>query len=64
MQKTIKVNKDKIKLVTKTVTRSGNLMGYRTKIFLNNEFVKDDFQNVLESQKAMDNTFTKWVKCV
>ncbi len=57
MKKTIVVNGKEIKIHTRRVTRSGNLMGFRTNI--NGE---EFFKGVLTEQEAMDLSFASWVK--
>ena len=61
MQRTIKVNDKKIKIVTNPRTSMGNLCGYRTKIYCGGVVWTGDYFT-LNAQKAMDKAYVKWVK--
>lgn len=57
MKKTIKVNGDTIKLNTRSVTRNGNRLDYRTSV---NEC--EYFYGTLTAQEAMDKSFSQYIK--
>ena len=63
MQKTITINGNKIKIVTKPKTYMGNFCGYRTKISCGDSEY-EFHSNKLNAQDAMDTCYAKWVKII